>query len=100
MEEQTEDTDYFEKLDKEEKMKALEIYHIKKKVRVSFKRTKLPPLTDTKDYKCGKIIGRGAFGKVNLALHKLTWKLVAVKSINRNLKHENNKGVAKISNEE
>lgn len=81
MEEQSEDTDYYER----QGPQAVEVYQIKKKIRVSFKRTKLPPFTDTKDYKCGKIIGRGAFGKVNLALHKLTRKLVAVKSINRNL---------------
>ena len=31
-------------------------------------------------YKVGKILGRGAFGKVNLALHRITRKLVAIKS--------------------
>lgn len=30
-------------------------------------------------------MGRGSFGKVNLALHKLTRKIVAIKSINKNL---------------
>ena len=31
----------------------------------------------------GKLLGKGAFGKVNLALHKLARKLVAMKSINK-----------------
>jgi hypothetical protein len=34
-------------------------------------------------YKIGKVIGKGAFGKVNLAVHRLTGKFVALKSINR-----------------
>jgi serine/threonine protein kinase len=32
-------------------------------------------------YKVGRVIGKGGFGKVNLALHRLTRKLVAIKSI-------------------
>lgn len=34
-------------------------------------------------YKIGKVIGKGAFGKVNLAIHRLTGKFVALKSINK-----------------
>jgi len=29
------------------------------------------------------MLGRGAFGKVNLGMHKLTRKLIAIKSINK-----------------
>ena len=29
------------------------------------------------------MLGRGAFGKVNLAMHKLVRKLVALKSLNK-----------------
>ena len=39
-------------------------------------------LTVPEFYKIGKMLGKGAFGKVNLGIHKLTRKLVAVKSIN------------------
>lgn len=34
-------------------------------------------------YKVGKVIGKGAFGKVNLAIHRLTGKFVALKSISK-----------------
>ena len=33
----------------------------------------------------GRVLGRGAYGKINLAIHKLTRRLCAVKSINKNL---------------
>jgi 5'-AMP-activated protein kinase catalytic alpha subunit len=32
-------------------------------------------------YKIGRVLGQGGFGKVNLGLHRLTRKLVAIKSI-------------------
>lgn len=40
---------------------------------------------DTKPeyYKVGKVIGKGAFGKVNLAIHRLTGRFVALKSISK-----------------
>lgn len=34
-------------------------------------------------YKIGKLLGKGAFGKVNLGIHKITGKFVAVKSISK-----------------
>lgn len=34
-------------------------------------------------YRIGKVLGKGAFGKVNLAIHKETGDLVAMKSINK-----------------
>ena len=42
-------------------------------------------------YKVGKILGRGAFGKVNLALHRITRKLVAIKSTALTLSDEHEK---------
>ena len=34
-------------------------------------------------YKLGRIIGKGAFGKVNLGLHILTYRIVAIKSFKK-----------------
>jgi serine/threonine protein kinase len=46
----------------------------------------------TQFYRIGKLLGKGAFGKVNSAMHKLSGKLVAVKSINKEyLTDENSK---------
>lgn len=39
--------------------------------------------TQTDFYKIGKVMGKGAFGKVNLAIHRLSNKFVALKSINK-----------------
>jgi 5'-AMP-activated protein kinase catalytic alpha subunit len=52
----------------------------------------LPPLSSLQFYKIGKILGKGAFGKVNLAIHKLSQHFVAIKSINKTyLKDESSK---------
>lgn len=34
-------------------------------------------------YRIGRVLGRGAFGKVNLACHKVCEHLVAIKSIEK-----------------
>ena len=54
-----------------------------KHIRLSFKQTGLAPSTTVDFYRIGKVLGKGAFGKVNLALHKLTQKFAAIKSINK-----------------
>ena len=41
------------------------------------------PSTKITFYKYGRLLGKGAFGKVNLSLHVLTGRLVAIKSINK-----------------
>ena len=47
------------------------------------------PKTKLNFYKYGRLLGKGAFGKVNLSLHVLTGRLVAIKSINKaNLKRK------------
>ena len=41
------------------------------------------PETKIQFYKYGRVIGKGAFGKVNLALHVCSGRLVAIKSFNK-----------------
>ena len=48
-----------------------------------FKENKEAPPTTTDFYRIGRQLGKGAFGKVNLGMHKLTGKMVAIKSINK-----------------
>ena len=48
-----------------------------------FQKNKKYPTTKMKFYKYGRLLGKGAFGKVNLCLHTLTGRLVAIKSINK-----------------
>lgn len=50
---------------------------------LSFRKSGEAPETDISYYRIGKMLGRGAFGKVNLAMHKLVRKLVALKSLNK-----------------
>lgn len=46
------------------------------------------PETRPDFYRIGKMLGKGAFGKVNLGMHKLTDSLVACKSINKEFLEE------------
>ena len=41
------------------------------------------PKTKMNFYKYGRLLGKGAYGKVNVCLHALTGRLVAIKSINK-----------------
>jgi serine/threonine protein kinase len=54
-----------------------------KKIDENFRNYQEPPQTTLDFYRIGKMLGRGAFGKVNLAMHKLVRKLVALKSLNK-----------------
>jgi len=56
---------------------------LQKKIRISFQKVNQPPETQCENYKIGKVMGKGAFGKVNLAIHRLSGKFVALKSINK-----------------
>ena len=46
------------------------------------KHAALPP-TNLDYYKFVELIGKGAFGKVTLAIHKLTGRYVAIKAIDK-----------------
>jgi len=52
-------------------------------IKESFLKQQEAPVTTTDFYRAGKMLGKGAFGKVSLGMHKLTRKLVAIKSINK-----------------
>ena len=54
------------------------------------------PKTDLSNYKIGRSIGHGAFGKVNIALHVLSGQIVSIKSFN---KKKNVFSINKIKNE-
>ena len=74
------------------------MFLIRKLIVDCFEKYKKPPKTQLELYKIGKMLGKGAFGKVNLGLHRLTRKLVAIKSINMDfMKEESQK--KKIMNE-
>jgi serine/threonine protein kinase len=64
-------------------VRSKEILTMIKIINRSFTINKEPPVTTTDFYKVGRMLGKGAFGKVSLAMHKLTRKLVAVKSMNK-----------------
>lgn len=50
------------------------------------------PPTNLKFYKFLRLLGKGAFGKITLGVHKLTGKYVAIKSIDKaNIKDEYSK---------
>lgn len=55
------------------------------KIKEEFKKFGEAPITHIDFYRVGKMLGRGAFGKVNLAMHKLVRKLVALKSLNKEI---------------
>lgn len=58
---------------------------IKRKIKSTFKKHLCSPPTVLEDYLIGRVLGKGAYGKVNLAVHKLAMKVCAVKSINKEL---------------
>ena len=57
--------------------------NLSKYIREYYSKNKEYPKTDLSFYKMGRMIGRGAFGKVNLGLNVLTGRVVAIKSFNK-----------------
>ena len=49
-----------------------DLYKLKKLIKVNFSKFNEPPSTTSEFYRIGRVLGRGAFGKVNLAAHKLS----------------------------
>ena len=54
------------------------------------------PETNLSFYKYGRLIGQGAFGKVNLGLNILTGRVVAIKSFNKSNIDSNSENMKKI----
>ena len=54
-----------------------------KYIRSYCKKYRQIPPTTLEFYKFVKLIGKGAFGKVTLGIHKLTGKYVAIKTIDK-----------------
>lgn len=63
--------------------KSKAVMKLKKLIKMTFKRTGQPPDSTAEFYRIGKILGRGAFGKVSLTIHRLTDAMVAIKSLNK-----------------
>lgn len=57
-------------------------------IRREIESTGREPDTKSRFYRVGKLLGRGAFGKVSLGMHKITNQLVAIKSINKEFLEE------------
>ncbi len=63
--------------------RSREVALLTKVITDCFERYNKMPKTRIELYKVGKILGKGAFGKVNLGLHRLTRRLVAIKSTDK-----------------
>jgi serine/threonine protein kinase len=57
------------------------------------------PITELDFYKVGRVLGKGAYGKVNLAIHVISKKLCAVKSINVEYGRKHVNCLMKLKNE-
>lgn len=62
---------------------SLESEKVSNYIKMYYKKYDSYPQTTVSFYKFGRLIGRGAFGKVNLGLHILTGRIVAIKSFNK-----------------
>ena len=54
------------------------------------------PSTDLNFYLYGRLIGQGAFGKLNIGLNVLTGRVVAIKSFNKKTLNKNGDNMKKI----
>ena len=74
-----------------EKCKSLSKY-----IKEYYSKNKKYPATDLNFYLYGRLIGQGAFGKVNIGLNVLTGRVVAIKSFNKKDLNKNGENMKKI----
>ena len=69
---------------------------LSKYIKNYYAQNKKYPETNLNFYKYGRLIGQGAFGKVNLGLNILTGRVVAIKSFNKSNLNSNSENMKKI----
>lgn len=79
--------------------RARDRHKLIKQIKISFNKLKEPIKTSADFYRIGKMLGKGAFGRVNLAIHRLCNQLVAVKSINKQFLSEDESSKRKVMQE-
>ena len=73
-----------------------ESIQLSNKIKEFYKLTKKYPKTNLNFYKYGRLIGQGAFGKVNIGLNVLSGRIVAIKSFDKNKLNSNSENMKKI----
>ncbi len=69
---------------------------LSKYIKEYYNKNKKYPSTDLNFYLYGRLIGQGAFGKVNIGLNVLTGRVVAIKSFNKKDLNKNGDNMKKI----
>ena len=69
---------------------------LSKYIKNYYKKYNKYPNTDLNFYLYGRLIGQGAFGKVNIGLNVLTGRVVAIKSFNKKTLNKNGDNMKKI----
>ena len=69
---------------------------LSKYIKEYYNKYKKYPSTDLNFYLYGRLIGQGAFGKVNIGLNVLTGRVVAIKSFNKKDLNKNGENMRKI----
>ena len=69
---------------------------LSKYIKDYYKKNNKYPNTDLNFYLYGRLIGQGAFGKVNIGLNILTGRVVAIKSFNKKTLNKNGDNMKKI----
>lgn len=68
---------------REQAMFQKDIEKLKRMIKLHFQNYNTAPPTSCEFYRIGRVLGKGAFGKVSLAMHKIAEQLVAIKSMSK-----------------